>query len=131
MRFEREAESFIAGAESGGGALVGEARAAGACIRHAGRSSCARICEPDGSLEQPGLARQIPRAGRTKLCVEQDSFRGLRQNTTRQERGRGEPAGYELGEESHAPGLARLALREEPERSVHAQGGALVSQNLI
>ena len=37
---------------------------------------------------------------------------------------RGEPAGYELGEEPHALRLARLALREEPERSEHAQGGA-------
>jgi hypothetical protein len=37
---------------------------------------------------------------------------------------RGEPAGYELREEPHALRLTRLALREEPKRSMHAQGGA-------
>ena len=40
------------------------------------------------------------------------------------QRVRGEPAGYELGEEPHALRLARLALCEEPERSVHVQVGA-------
>src|SRR5580658_7129032 len=37
---------------------------------------------------------------------------------------RGEPAGHELREESHALRLARFALREEPERSVQVQVGA-------
>src|SRR5579859_2221909 len=37
---------------------------------------------------------------------------------------RGEPAGYELGEEPHALRLACLALCEKPERSVHVQVGA-------
>ena len=36
----------------------------------------------------------------------------------------GEPAGYELSEEPHALRLARLPLREKPERSVHVQVGA-------
>jgi predicted TIM-barrel fold metal-dependent hydrolase len=37
---------------------------------------------------------------------------------------RGEPAGYELGEEPHALGLACLPLGEKPERSIHVQVGA-------
>jgi hypothetical protein len=37
---------------------------------------------------------------------------------------RGEPAGYELGEEPYALRFAGLALREQPERSEYAQGGA-------
>src|SRR6202041_1375731 len=37
---------------------------------------------------------------------------------------RGEPAGYELGEEPHALRLACLALCEKPNRSVHVQVGA-------
>ena len=37
---------------------------------------------------------------------------------------RGEPAGYELREEPHALCLARLALREEPERPVQMEGGS-------
>ena len=37
---------------------------------------------------------------------------------------RGEPAGYELGEEPHALRLACLPLREKPERSIHVQVGA-------
>ena len=37
---------------------------------------------------------------------------------------RGEPAGYELGEEPHALRLACLPLCEKPERSVHVQVGA-------
>jgi hypothetical protein len=36
---------------------------------------------------------------------------------------RGEPAGYELGEEPHALRLACLALCEKPNRSVHVQVG--------
>jgi len=36
---------------------------------------------------------------------------------------RGEPAGYELGEEPHALHLACLPLCEKPERSVHVQVG--------
>jgi hypothetical protein len=36
---------------------------------------------------------------------------------------RGEPAGYELGEESHALRLACLSLCEKPNRSVHVQVG--------
>jgi hypothetical protein len=37
---------------------------------------------------------------------------------------RGKPAGYEVGEEPHAFRLARLALREKPERSVHVEARA-------
>ena len=37
---------------------------------------------------------------------------------------RGEPAGYELGEEPHALRLARLPLGKKPNRSVHVQVGA-------
>jgi hypothetical protein len=37
---------------------------------------------------------------------------------------RSEPAGDELRKEPHALRLTRFALREEPERAVHVQGGA-------
>jgi hypothetical protein len=40
------------------------------------------------------------------------------------QRVRGEPAGYELGEEPHALRLACLPLCEKPNRSVHVQVGA-------
>src|ERR1700689_4899627 len=37
---------------------------------------------------------------------------------------RGEPAGYELGEEPYALRLPGVALRQQPERSEQAQGSA-------
>src|SRR3984957_18514241 len=47
-----------------------------------------------------------------------------RRESREKRRVRGEPAGYELGEEPHALGLACLPLCEKPNRSVHVQVGA-------
>jgi hypothetical protein len=62
-------------------------------------------------------------AGRKQETVGKASVARYGQSREKR-RVRGEPAGYELGEEPHALRLACLPLGEKPERAVHVQVGA-------
>src|ERR1700729_4363281 len=70
---------------------------------------------------------RCPLAGTCPLQVSPETCRAsvARYGQSREKRRvRGEPAGYELGEEPHALRLACLPLCEKPDRSVHVQVGA-------
>jgi Zn-dependent M28 family amino/carboxypeptidase len=74
-------------------------------------------------LQTVGPARDVVLVGAGQNVLE-DGLAAQAAKPREKRRVRGEPAGYELGEEPHALRLACLPLGEKPERSVHVQVGA-------